>query len=278
MVFKKKIDDKFMVIKKNISSFQLPYDSKEKEYIANIYKGNREIDLFNGINVRLENIYDDEENTIFVISKIEFFDFIATNMLFINHEKWKNGASIERMNILNKGVKKLNEDGWPNDFFDIISRNYISNILAVSVLIRDKEENYLLVKRNYNVAISRGMMSVSVTGSLDGEDYDEINPIISCVVRETKEELGLILENNQVHVNMIVAGEKKLQPIVLCDVVVEQNLHHFVENINMDRFLKENIEFVIVKKNKLSCILNEYTFTEAASEHIQLNIGIVKDI
>ena len=272
MVFERDLKGRLLITKAEHSSFSSPYNEKEKQLIAEIFRGNRKIDLFNGENVRLEAVRSKGNSTELILSRARFFDFISSNMLLLNYEKWLPHTAEAEKQLIEREKRLFDADGSPTCFDDILRRTYLSNILAVSVMLSDQEGNYLLTRRNASVAISSEMMSVAVTGSLDDTDFQQYNPVTSCVIRETLEELGLTLDESSITVKKIVAGEKKLQPILLCDAVVPGSLIDVKTVIeNGQSYTAENSELIVVTKNRLPKLLRECRFTEAAMKHIELH-------
>jgi len=272
MTLKKELNNDIRIKKSNTSLFRSPYSEEEKEAIARFFKGNREIDLFNGINVRLEEMAELDRATELTVSITSFFDLLSTNILLLNYDKWVSSADTTMRELISKEKKLFDRDGEPNSLEDIISRNYLSNAMAVSVLIFDSKGNYLFTKRNNKVAISSNMASVSTTGAIDGEDYCCDNPILECARREVKEELEVEIQSNQIEIREIVAGKSKMQPIVLCDVQID-DVVMAVEIIKQRScFITEHSEICVVKKENLKQFLQDNSFTEAATEHIMLHL------
>lgn len=272
MTLKKEIKKNVKVIKNDSSKFNCPYSEEEKQVISNIFKGNRNVELFNGINVRLDGVINLNDISELYVSKTSFFDLISTNLLLFNYKKWINIVDDKDKKLIEREKELFDADGKPKNIDDLLTRNYLSNAMAVSVLIFDNNNNYLFAKRNGNVAISANIASVSVTGAIDDVDYLNDNPITSCVKRESFEELGLHISDEQISLRMIVAGEKKLQPIVLCDVLIDENLNdEIVKIMNSITFNNENSNLVVIKKPELLGFVNSNEFTEAAIEHVKLH-------
>lgn len=272
MTLKKEINGNTTIIKSYESEFKSPYCEKEKEIIIDIFRGNRNITIFNGINVRLDSIKEMHGSVELQLSKTFFYDLVTTNLLINNYDSWIEKADKKKANILAKEKNLFDRDGSPHSLEELLLRDYLSNAIAVSVLIYDEEGYYLFTTRNSSVAISSSIASVSATGAVDDYDFNTSNPIISCVKREVEEELGLVLEDDQVKIKMIVAGEKKLQPIVLCDVKVKESISDIVKILHENgKYLSENLSLNIVPRDELSSFLKHNELTEAATEHVLLH-------
>lgn len=243
--------------KSNTTEFISPYSEKEKEAILNCLIDEK-ANITNEINIRLDSIDELDEKIELQLSRTSFYDLLTTN-LSVN-------CNIQ---TTDKVKNLFTKDGQPKTIENLLSRNYLSNALAVSVLIRDKNGYYLFSKRNSKVAISPNITSVSVTGAVNDKDFEKQNPILSCVKRETYEELGLILTDEQINIKMIVAGEKKLQPVVLCDVIIQNDLTEITKKANDNKkYLEENTRLSIVPSGELLQFLKCNKMTEAAIEHV----------
>jgi len=134
-------------------------------------------------------------------------------------------------------------------------------------LIKDDLGKYGLVSRNQKVAIGKGLMSVTITGAVDGDDYKTADPILSCAKREAKEELGIVISD--VKVRSIVISSKKLQPIFIVDAVINDTWEKVLTTLSyLTEFTNENESFHIVSEKELMLIAKDYPMTDAARYHI----------
>jgi len=270
MVYERNIKEKVIFDRLEKTSYESVYDDEEKTIIADIFKGNRNIELYNGICVRLDSIFDNNESTIFRLSKIKFYDLICSNLLFNNYDAWYERVDAKGKELLERGIREYLDNGTPKSLDDLIAHKYFSNILAVSVMILDENGRSLTIERNDNVAISSGFISTSVTGSLDDDDFVSENPFVNCAVREIKEELGFDITEQQISIIKIVAGKQKLQPIILLDVCVGEDLNTIVKKIySFTDFKLENKAIRIVEKSELGALIDKGNMTEAARAHLE---------
>ena len=205
---------------------------------------------FNGTSLRLEDI---SEGGIVTLAPVKFFDLMTTNMLMN-----KNDCT-----PLEKKIKLLIEEKGVSSFTDIMRNPYLANAVAVSISIIDSEGRALVVERGYEVGIGAGKFSTTCTGSLIDEDIREKDPIMSCALRELKEELCLTCDLN---IDELVIVKDKLQPVVLLSGTINEPFEDILQYIkNAPDFYKENLRLYAVPMHKLNAIVHRYDFTDAAA-------------
>lgn len=228
-------------------------------------------DFTNGRCVRLDACTQSHGKSVLQMSSVRFYDFLLSNFALFNYEKLNTAANKQQSAALEKLMRAFTYDGYPASVEDIAERRYLANTIAVSLLVRDKTGTFLLTKRNNNVGISSGFISVTVTGAVDSEDLAAVDPIRFCCRREMIEEMNYTLDSDCIHPFMIVCGEKKLQPIVLVNVTVE-DVHELVATLSHHKgFSEENSDYAICSSADIRKILNDNTvqITEAARTHLE---------
>ena len=189
--------------------------------------------LFNEDCVRLEIIKKSENKLSLSVSKCKYSSFLGTNL--------KHSES--------KGISNT------------LNPNY-GNIIAISVLIKDTLGKYLLVKRSNKVKVSRNIIGVSATGSLLWSDLYESDPIRHSVKKELSEELSLKVEDYQISICDFYISKDKLQPVFICNVLVDDLSVLLKETIKLNF---ENKEVFLV--SDLTEIKNKCT-TDTMKYHI----------
>ena len=182
-VFVKKISKPCQFVRWQPSGFNLDLSEIEKEEIIH-YSVKNVDNLYNGVVVRLNNIMEKKDVFIFSISKLHYFDSLSSNMLYHkyankiqqlqNNNTMENKISTILMQIENEGI---------GSFEEVLNNHKLANTMAVSVLVKDRDGKYALVLRTKNLAVGAGMLSVTVTGALDQNDYNCDNPVLACAKR-----------------------------------------------------------------------------------------------
>ena len=194
---------------------------------------------YNGSAVRLEDVVYDNKDTIIKLGETDFFSFLATNM----YEPYESDTAV----------------GLDSKF---------ANILAVSVLLLDDEDNFIMVKRTGNVKIGTGLYSVSATGSVDVCDLKAKNPIIAAAIREVKEELGYKLKPADLEFDGLVMGTDKHQPVALVTGRVKRKRTKTGSDPD-----KEIRSMKILTKSALVQCQSRFPMTEVARHHIELQLN-----
>jgi len=266
-VFVHKIkNEKIIINKLEDSNFKRIFSENEINKLVQIYSGGK--GFFNGKSVRLDKLIDNDVFACVNLSLINFYDFISTNMVYQNIDKYKNDSLLdnESLELLHRLESVLELKEKPKNIFDIINNEYLSNILAVSILIEDINGNYGIVRRTKNL-IGSYYVSTTVTGSLDEVDYDSDNPFLSCAYREIFEELNIT--NILVELQSIVVSKSQLQPILLFNGKINKSWVEVIDNCKTAIDYKKEIQnFYSVPKNFLESFINDAVLTDAARYHI----------
>lgn len=248
------------------------FTREERDTVVNIYSRGTNMELYDGCSIRLDSISKDNDKTTLAISKVSFYDFIATNVLLEKYDIiLKKCSSKYEEELVTRLKNRIDEDEVIECIDLILSRNYLSNVLAISIVLEDREGNVLLVKRGANVAVASNIVGVSVTGVIDESDYEAKNPFLNCALREIKEELGIEVAVDDVCIHSLVAGTKRLQPVVLCNVVYDGLLSDILSKLHKtDDFYKENKQAMILTKEELKKSIDSFVLTEAGEEHLRI--------
>ena len=257
--------------KKSNTSFESPFSEDVYNDILNAYKLVLNKRFVNGICTRLDNCEDVEGKTVLTISPIRFFDYLLTNLLYLNYNLLIEHISDKNKSQVNDFYYGLLMNNEPNSFSDILEIRQLSNLFAISCVITDGN-NYLITKRNDHVGIANNYISTSVTGSIDDQDFKKNDPILSCCKREINEELGLTIQDNDMTVRRIVCGSDKFQPSALVDVKVN-DLNVAINRINdKTHFFEENCGIFLYTKKEIVELLENQTvpLTETARTHLKI--------
>lgn len=234
------------------------FTPQEREAIIQKYKTPN---LFNGNCIRLDSL----SNHHAMISPVMFYDFLCCNIVgFHNRDPlaW------------NKLSQYISRYGKLDSFDKVIGVRELPNIIGVSTLLHDCNDDFLLVERNTAVSVGSGLFACTSSGSLDETDITSPNPVIGCGVRELLEELNL---NCTLSIEGVVIPVQKMQPIALLTGQVFRPWRELLPTMvrGMD-FQKENSRVLIVPRDKLLPMISLYAFTDAAAFHIFFEAGGTK--
>lgn len=268
-VFVKKISKPCQFVRWQPSGFNLDLSEIEKEEIIH-YSVKNVDNLYNGVVVRLNNIMEKKDVFIFSISKLHYFDSLSSNMLYHkyankiqqlqNNNTMENKISTILMQIENEGI---------GSFEEVLNNHKLANTMAVSVLVKDRDGKYALVLRTKNLAVGAGMLSVTVTGALNQNDYNCDNPVLACAKRELREELG-ILHTICSKIEYIVISKSKLQPIFIINAEIADKWEDIICNFKNAKDYKNEVEEVlIVSLEDMKKLMQKYNMTDATFFHFQ---------
>lgn len=258
-----------------IRSTESPYKSlfDEAEFTAMIRLCKRVFkkEYINGASVRLDYCVNKNGLTAIGLSHIGFYDFITSNFALFNIKKITVAADGDEKELVWRLADRYEADGAVDDIHTLLSRPYLSNLIAISCLITDRKGRILITRRNGTVGISNNFYSTTVTGSVDAADLYKSDPLKECCIREVREELSYELSEQDVVLHTISVGVKKLQPIALADVVIDDVYDVIATLKNTPGFKEENSDFYVINREDLRKFLSDKDtlFTEAGREHLE---------
>lgn len=215
-------------------------------------------DAFDGSAVRLEGVQVGDGQVGLTLSETSFYQLLVSNLLVGRpvDSLLKVGDVTLREKALAVAAEKVAAE-------DALGTPWLANALAVSVLIRDSRGDFLLVRRGAALAVGAGLWGVSVSGGLEAADLASENPVVNAVMREVKEELGLSIDPGAVLVEGLFIGDKKLQPVMLCTVALDEPLGSLLPLQGVDSDL-EIASQVLVAKGDLKKYAERKRMSEAA--------------
>lgn len=215
-------------------------------------------DAFDGSAVRLEGVQVGDGQVGLMLSETSFYQLLVSNLLVGRpvDSLLKVGDVALRVKALSVAAEKVAVE-------DVLDTPWLANALAVSVLIRDSRGDFLLVRRGAALAVGAGLWGVSVSGGLEAADLASENPVVNAVMREVKEELGLSIDPGAVLVEGLFIGDKKLQPVMLCTVALDEPLGSLLPLQGVDSDL-EIASQVLVAKGDLKKYAERKRMSEAA--------------
>lgn len=253
-----------------ITNYQSLLTTDEKSIIIEHYRTFKKGNLHNGYCVRLEDMYNDILN----ISLITFYDFVITTAIRLDFNSFYNYLKDIKDEKALKIVHKLYDYFKSlkiNSFKDVIKQNNLANVLAISLMVKCSDDRYLIVQRNNKNILGNGIYSVSVTGAVDGLDFESSNPIISCAWRELYEELGLMVDENDFTIKELAMGKMKKQPTAIVNVSTLLDSKSIITQSKYAKdFNKELSNIVALNKEELFLLLvnKDVNLTEVARHHI----------
>ena len=266
-----KLKGSIQYIRQAGASYHSLFTVEECDILVNLCKRVFRREYTNEGAVRLEKCEHDGTVTTLTLSPVNFYVFLTSTFLLFSAEKIMKEAN-EREQALIVRLKEQHRKSRPiRTLQDLLAQDCLSNVLAVSCLLRDRRRRSLITKRNGVVGISNNFYSTTVTGSVDHTDMKADDPLVNCCVRETAEELGIALDPAAIRIHTIAAGTRKLQPIVLADAVVE-DLDAVLETIRQYKdFSLEHSHCAVVPAEGLRQLLaDEHAqITEAARTHLE---------
>ena len=249
------------------------FDSVEYNKLMEYFLQDKKKRLFNGVNTRLDSIIHEDGGDILTISNIQYFDYMTSNILLLHKQniieyftRRKEFELVMRLHDFYQECEKY------STIREILDAKWLANQAAIGMLIKDRNGKYGIVKRGRHMAVSAGFWGVSVSGCIEDDDFNADNPIIKCCLREAKEELNINLLSEDIRIRGISFDKNKLQPIILCDGVVNDTWGNMLENcLGGEEYDLEVSGIYPMDKNELSELLRYSNMTEAARVHIQLH-------
>jgi len=241
------------------SPFASPIPPRQREAAARLHTSRDGTLPFNGGAVRLDAVKSDSSAGLeLAISRVEFFDFLATNCARTLPESW---------------------DARPGTYRDVLADTALANIIAVSLIIEDSEGRIGIVKRSAGVHVSSGAYCATVAGTLDHADFEEADPFAHCATREAAEELSLAVPEPQF--DGIVISMQKLQPVFLYSAVLDAPWGELAERIAgaTDAHL-ETDALIAVPLDRCVAFIAQHDMTDVAAYQLWMYVterGVLAD-
>lgn len=228
--------------------FLLPVSLEERDLLVKHYSMRNGSRPHNGIAVRLDSLtYNDNsyDELNVSVSKVGFYDFIATNLTAypanspiqsFRKQISTLSRAIRLFPFIQQVMTSIEKYGSPKKVRDVLENKHLANIVAVSVLLIDRDGNLGIVKRTTNVAISSGNFSATCAGTVGDQDFEANDPFLSCALRELIEELNISLET--LSFDGIVVPKQKMQPIFLYHAMLDQSWEKLMPKIELARDIR----------------------------------------
>ncbi len=260
----------------NKPSFVLPIAEHERDILVKFYSFLNDSHPHNGRVVRLEKLYPNIE-----VSEVGFFDLLATNMTVYPSNIRIKGLYKQLIALFkwiwiyplwHRVASKSMTNGYNfKDIDEIIKNKYMANVIAVSVLLVDKNGNIGLVRRKDGLAIESGSYAATSSGTLSVDDLNFANPFIHAAQRELKEEVGLEAE---LILDGIVFPLQKMQPVFIYSGRLTKTWKELLPDIQKSRdYDKEISKIITININNPSAIikfLTENSLTDVTAYHLWL--------
>ncbi len=190
--------------------------------------------LYNQLNVRLDDITEDQVAVTLHTSRTYYFDSLVTNRVI--DFLLPNGISVR---------ETLN----PGPYVDPLKHSLLSNHLGFNIFIKTNDNKIIFVERNMDVSIGKGTLGSSVAASLktryclDGNYDFTIAGLERAVIEEINDELGLTIsyDNFSVKKNLIAiyrelieGGKPQFLFYIEIDESEEQIRESFAENLKIE--------------------------------------------
>lgn len=238
----------FKPIINNNSPFQLPIHEYERDALVEFYRTLHDSKPHSGTVIRLDKL-----NPEIQVSKVGFFDLLATNMTVYP-------TNIRIVGLYNqlKGLfhwifiypllhkitsTSLIGDYIPKTVDQILSNTNMANAVAVSVFIMDSSNNIAVVRRQKKLAVASGLFAATAAGTVSEKDLEYLDdPFINAAKRELWEETGLEV---RLSLESIVISRQKMQPVFLYLGKIEEKWEDIYKNMQKARDYNKEISNII---------------------------------
>lgn len=170
---------------------------------------------FDGQLMRLEGLHKIADGQVVDISETSFFELLTSNLLMHGVV----GVPDESLRIANK-FRHMNRDINRKPPSSVIGRSCFANGMAVSMMIEDTNNLHLVSRRAKHVLIDKGFYNAPVVGTVKPVDFKARNPFAAAAARKAKEQTLLNVNPDDISIEGILIGARRLQPIVLCSVTI----------------------------------------------------------
>lgn len=258
------------------STLSLPVDKAMRDLIISKFSDYKRVEYSNAQVLRVESVEDNNDGKIAVgFSAVEFFDLLALNIIPMVDFKWylkSKGVYDDVKDGLLKLARRNVSAKQVSSFESLVSMGLSSNVLAISVLIKDEDGNYLLTKRSSSLGIGAGVVGVSVTGTVDRKDIGFGNTVMHCAERVLDSTFDICEYILDIHLSSFVAGHNKLQPAAIINCTINKSLSELEYTVNKSGGCSNRIDDIYVVNAEL---LRDVIESEKLSEIAEYHLGSV---
>lgn len=191
-----------------------------------IMKAHANSKIYNNINVRIDDIYQENGTLMLLYSRTYYYDSLLTN---------------RAMDYRFKDDKSIRDIYEPGSFISPLNESKFSNHLGFNGFIELSDNNIIFVKRKDNLSIGKKTLGCSIGASLKSKyalnddrkcDVDGLN---RSIIKEIKDELNIDIDEK-------IDLTKNI--FCFCRDIVEGGRPQFifyykVENLNKEQFLEK---------------------------------------
>ena len=230
----------------NAGAWKSPFTETELHEIASIVERASGVVYDYNPAARLSHIDASGATVNMVFGETSFLPFVATNMLSVKAaqiDRFLAYAGDARAYDLVSNMRTWLRGSEAGIIGTVNSQRY-SGVVAVSVMVRDPEENVLVVRRSGLVGVGTWLTCVSCTGTAVPEDCRADNPVIACAQRELEEELGVFVPDDRMELVAVVMDSRKRQPAFLLNGRIDFPIREILlpATSALDRY--ENLELI----------------------------------
>lgn len=275
------------------SDFKFPFPDTVMHQVARYYADKVGGPAYNSPCVCIENVQEvSDYTTRIALSTGDFYHFLLANVIGREAIEGRDSDIVRTFKemgapedvldatvLLGRRFKKARNT--IESFTDCCRQMLLPNVVALSIFVRDKNDNFLVSQRTSNVVIAKNMGGVTSTGTLELMDCvtyategRNIDPFCAAAQRELAEETEFKhVADSAFTLRGLMIGQAKLQPVAIVDVVVDEDLSGYMssEPCGSDESEPELARIMAVPREYLQKLVFTYDMTEAASYHMLMH-------
>lgn len=245
---------------KTESSFE-PFFSKSEqaEIVYRLYDKN----AWDGETTRIEDIQISQDEVVLTLALSSFFESLTSNgLLYQDASRLRPGLREKVEDYQN--ILKSKEDLKTT----FLKETHLANSTAISLVVQDAKNRILLTQRTEKVAVAKGFYSVSVAGTVDGDDFRALDPVRHCALHELEEELNIHLSLDDIELQGLYIDDLTYKPSFFAGAKLSEPFDLGLMQEGKD-FKNEVAQVFLVKPEEIESFKGK-TFTSGALEQLNL--------
>lgn len=190
--------------RKQASSFK-PFFSKSEQ--AEIVHSLYDRHAWDGETTRIEDIQISQDEVVLTLALSSFFESLTSNGLIYQDASGLRPGLREKVEDY-QNMMKSKEDLKTT----FLQEAHLANSTAISLVVQDSTSRILLTQRTEKVAVAKGFYSVSVAGTVDGDDFRTLDPVRHCALHELEEELNIHLKLEDIELQGLYIDDLTYKP------------------------------------------------------------------